>query len=109
MVCGGQEIQPRAASVASSDEFREPKRAKTEITSATISDNRDQSVFDSRALDAMLRDSLSSRLKTCAKFPWETGYMAQVFNKVFNHAGLNRRTIPHHLDCHYFQYPPLLS
>ena len=77
------EVPPDLVSVASPEEFRETKRARTEITSAALTDNSGQSVFDSRAWEAMLRDSLASRLKTRAKFPWETGYMAQVFNKSF--------------------------
>ena len=82
-----QEVQPEVVSIASPDDFRESKRARTEATSSAPIENIGQSEFDSRAWEALLRDSLAPRLKTRAKFPWETGYMAQVFNKSFNQAG----------------------
>jgi hypothetical protein len=97
-----QEVQPDFVSIASPEEFRETKRARTEATSSALVDNSGQSEFDSRAWEAMLRDSLASRLKTRAKFPWETGYMAQVFNKSFQPCWLK----PVH-EAPSFGLPPL--
>jgi hypothetical protein len=61
----------------------EAKRAKLEITSASSGTVSSNTGYDARAWEALLRDSLTPRLKSRAKLPWETGYMAQVFNKSF--------------------------
>ena len=81
--CDKLEVQLVVASIASTNDFRESKRARIGTASSAPAVNVDQLKFDSRAWEALLRDSLAPRLKTRAKFPWETGYMAQVFNKSF--------------------------
>jgi hypothetical protein len=61
----------------------EAKRAKIETTSTSSGTVSSNTGYDAQAWEALLRDSLTSRLKSRAKPPWETGYMAQIFNKSF--------------------------
>ena len=83
----GPEAQPEVASIASTDDFRESKRARIETASSAPAVNVDQLKFDSRAWEALLRDSLAPRLKTRAKFPWELVTWRRCSINPFNQVG----------------------
>ena len=101
--CDELEVQLEVASIASTNNVRESKRARIGTASSAPAVNVDQLKFDSRAWEALLRDSWAPRLKTLENFPWETGYMAQVFNKSFQPCW-SKPTLLHQLmGYHIFQ------